>query len=144
MANDTGDSGPGPAQVDLTLVLGKAMIRKTAQCTFAIGVLAVIALSLIPKEALPETGIWDKLHHFLAYGCLAVSGGLGFVGWRRMIAVGIGLVILGGSLEVAQAAVPGRFASVDDALANAIGVMIGLVTALAGNLLLRRSERSSA
>ncbi len=120
------------------------MFRRTAQFTFAVAVLAVITLSLIPKEALPETEIWDKLHHVLAYGGLAVLGGLGFVGWRRMLAVGIGLVILGGSLEVAQAAVPGRFASVDDALANAIGVMIGLVTALAGNLLLCRSEHSSA
>jgi VanZ family protein len=144
MANDTGNSGPGPAQVDLTLVLGKAMFRRTAQFTFAIGVLAVITLSLIPKEALPETGIWDKLHHVLAYGGLAASGGLGFVGWRRMVAVGIGLVMLGGLLEVAQAAIPGRFASVDDAFANAIGVMVGLVTALAGNLFLIHNERSSS
>ena len=51
------------------------MFRRTAQFTFAIGVLAVITLSLIPKEALPETGIWDKLHHVLAYGGLAAEAG---------------------------------------------------------------------
>ena len=83
MASDTGDSGPGTGQVDLTLVLGIAMFRRTAKFTFAIGVLAVITFSLIPKEALPETGIWDKLLHALAYGGLAVLGGLGFVGWQR-------------------------------------------------------------
>ena len=54
------------------------MVRKLAKIAFFIGLMAVIALSLLPQETLPETGTWDKLNHALAYGMLAVSGGNGF------------------------------------------------------------------
>ncbi len=56
------------------------MVRKLAKTAFFIGLVAVVALSLLPQETLPETGMWDKLNHSLAYGVLAVLGGLGFKG----------------------------------------------------------------
>ena len=61
------------------------MVRKLAKSAFLIGLVAVIALSLVPQETLPETGTWDKLNHALAYGVLAALGGIGFKGWRVRI-----------------------------------------------------------
>ena len=95
------------------------MVRELAKITFFIGLMAVITLSLLPHEALPETGMWDKLKHALAYGVLAVLGGLGFKGWRSLLMVGIGLVVLGANLELAQSVIPDRSSSVYDALAMA-------------------------
>ena len=41
-------------------------IRKLAKFAFVIGLVAVIALSLLPQEIVPETGLWDKWNHTLA------------------------------------------------------------------------------
>ncbi len=67
------------------------MIRKFAKIAFFIGLITVIALSLLPHETTPETGMWDKLNYALAYGVLAVLGGFGFKGRRSLLMVGIGL-----------------------------------------------------
>ena len=50
------------------------MVRKLAKITFFVGLVAVIILSLLPHETVPETGMWDKLNHALAYGVLARLG----------------------------------------------------------------------
>ena len=113
------------------------MVRKLAKTAFFIGLVAVVALSLLPQETLPETDTWDKLNHALAYGVLAVSGGLGFKGWRSLLMVGIGLVVLGGGLELAQSVIPDRTGSIYDALANLVGVAIGSVATAGTNTFLR-------
>ena len=113
------------------------MVRKLARAAFFIGLVAVIALSLLPQETLPETGMWDKLNHALAYGVLAVVGGLGFKGWRSLLMVGLGLVVLGAGLELAQSVTPDRDGSIYDAVANLVGVAIGSLATLGMNTLLR-------
>ena len=113
------------------------VIRKLATFAFFIGLVAVIALSLLPQDTLPETGMWDKLNHALAYGALAVLGGFGFKGWRSLPMVGIGLVVLGAGLELAQSVIPYRDGSITDALANFIGVAIGSVATAGTNVFLR-------
>ena len=105
------------------------MVRKLSRIALIVGVPAVIALSLLPQEVLPETGTWDKLNHVVAYAALTVAGGLGFKGWRPLLVVGLGLLILGGGLEVAQAVLPSRSASELDALANLVGVLVGSIAA---------------
>ena len=99
--------------------------------------MAVIALSLLPQETLPEIGAWDKLNHALAYGVLAVAGGLGFKGWRSLLMVGLGLVVLGAGLELAQSVTPNRDGSITDAVANLVGVAIGSVATAGTNALFR-------
>ena len=113
------------------------MVRKLAKITFFVGLIAVIALSLLPHETLPETGMWDKSNHALAYGVLAVLGGLGSKGWGSLIIVGIGLVILGAGLELAQSFIPDRTSSVYDALANFVGVAIGSAATAGANTFFR-------
>jgi VanZ family protein len=117
------------------------MIRGVLKISFVIGVLAVTWLSLTPKAALPSTEVWDKLIHLVAYAALGLSGGLGFSGPRFWLLIGVGLITLGCLLEVAQIDVSGRSASIADAFANGIGIVVGLVAAWAGNLLLSRYER---
>jgi len=106
-----------------------AIIRWAAITGFAAGVVAVSVLSLIPSDALPGIEVWDKLQHLLAYLVLAVTGAVAFPGRRSLPWLAIGLLILGCVLEAIQAFVPGRVADVDDAVANAIGVGLGLVIA---------------
>ncbi len=113
------------------------MVRKLAKTAFFIGLVAVIALSLLPQETLPETGLWDKWNHTLAYAVLALSGGIGFKGWRSLLVLGLGVVVLGGGLELAQSVIPDRDGSVTDALANFVGVAIGSVATAGTNTLLR-------
>jgi len=105
------------------------VIRWAAITGFAAGVAAVSVLSLIPSDALPGIEVWDKLQHLLAYLVLAVTGAVAFPGRRSLPWLAIGLLILGCVLEAIQAFVPGRVADVDDAVANAIGVGLGLVIA---------------
>jgi len=106
-----------------------AVIRWVAITGFTVGVVAVLVLSLTPSHALPRIEVWDKLQHVLAYLILAVTGAVAFPGRRLLPWLAIGLLILGCVLEVTQAFIPGRVAGVDDAVANAIGVGLGLVIA---------------
>ncbi len=118
------------------------MIRRIARISFTIGVLAVTWLSLTPQDALPEINIWDKLQHAMTYTVLAICGALGFLARRPRLIIGIGLIVLGCSLEVAQAAVPGRDPSIGDAVANIAGIALGLAAAWIGNRLVGASEGS--
>ncbi len=125
----------------------RTMVRKLVKATFFIVLVAVIALSLLPQETLPETDTWDKLNHALAYGVLAVLGGLGFKGWRSLLMVGLGLVALGAGLELVQSVTPDRDGSVTDAAANVVGVAIGSLATAAAAPFLRdpqRREKQSA
>ena len=113
------------------------MVRKLAKIVFCIGLVAVIALSLLPQETLPETGTWDKFNHALAYAVLAVSGGIGYKGLRSLLMAGLGLVVLGAGLELAQSVTPGRDGSIADAVANLVGVALGSLALAATNTFLR-------
>ena len=119
------------------------MIRRIARLSFTIGVVPVTWLSLTPQDALPEIDIWDKLQHVMAYTALAVCGAVGFLGRRPLLMIGVGLIVLGCSLEAAQSAVPGRDPSIGDAIADIVGVALGLATAWIGNLLVGTSQGST-
>ncbi len=117
------------------------MMRKLAKFAFSIGLVSVIVLSLLPQETLPETGMWDKMNHALAYAVLAVLGGFGFKGWRSLLMVGIGLVLLGAGLELAQSVISYRDGSITDALANFVGVAIGSLATAGAAPFLRDPQR---
>ena len=118
------------------------MIRKISRLSFTIGVIAVTWLSLSPPDSLPEIQVWDKLLHLMAYAVLATCGAVGFLGCRPRLMVGVGLIVLGCGLEVAQAAIPGRNPSISDAVANIAGIALGLATAWIGDRLVGASEGS--
>jgi VanZ family protein len=109
------------------------MIRNIARLSFPIGLIAVAWLSLTPRDAMPEIQMWDKLQHLMAYAVLAACGAIGFPGGRPRLIVGVGLIVFGCGLEIAQAAVPGRSSNIGDAVANIAGIALGLATAWIGD-----------
>ena len=97
---------------------------------WGVAVLVVVVGSLSAPVTLELPRNSDKVQHFLAYGLLAASAVQLFADrhWRR---VGLGLVLLGVALEFAQGALTdNRQADPWDALANTVGVLLGLSTRL--------------
>jgi len=105
----------------------------------AVAVVIVTSLTPPPPVELPRNG--DKVEHLLAYALLAAGAVQVFRPGRFLLAVGVGLVLMGGALEFAQGAfTTTRMADPFDALANATGVVLGLLTVFAPwrDALLRR------
>jgi VanZ family protein len=98
------------------------VIKKTV---FFSSLLALAVLSLAPGEALPDTGVSDKLEHFAAYGVLSLMGMYAYPDKSRLWWVITGLVLYGISLETLQILVPSRFFSIGDIIANTLGVLSG-------------------
>ena len=95
-------------------------------------VFAVVALSLMPPAPLPELPSGgDKVEHFLAY-CLLAMGAVQLSASRRYwLLAGAGLIAMGIGLEYAQGAYTvTRMQDPFDALANTLGVIAGLATAM--------------
>ena len=109
-----------------------------------LAIAVVVFGSLLPVQDLPEVGVSDKFEHFLAYAVLSAGAVQLFqrrLSWGFVCVV---LVFLGIGLEYLQGAMGmGRAADRMDALANTVGVLIGLATAFTPlrDLLLRFDRR---
>lgn len=106
----------------------------------AVGVVLVLSLVPPPAMELPRHG--DKVEHLLAYAVLAAAAVQVWRPGRPLLLAGLGLVLMGVLLEFAQGALTAtRQADPFDALANTLGVGLGLLTAFTpfSDLLPRRS-----
>jgi len=83
-----------------------------------------------------EVDLWDKALHFTAYFGLALMATIAVRARRRAIWYALGLVALGGALEVVQG-MTGRDADIWDEAANTLGVLSGALLAWAGIAVLR-------
>jgi VanZ family protein len=94
-------------------------------------VLATIA-SIVPSEELPKLGgVSDKIEHVAGYAVLALWFA-GIYPRSRYPLIGVGLLVMGIVIEGLQGAMKlGRQADLHDVYANAIGVVCGLMLALA-------------
>ncbi|AMN47207.1 hypothetical protein ACG33_08890 [Steroidobacter denitrificans] len=89
-------------------------------------ILVVVALSLMPGQKLPATGLNDKFQHGTAYALLALWFA-GIYPRSRYWLIAIGLLLLGVGIEFAQGAMSfGREADLRDVLANGGGIAVGL------------------
>ena len=105
--------------------------RRFWLCVWLAAVVTLIVVCLIPPPplALPQGS--DKVEHFLAYFLLGGSAVQVFQRGRALLWVAAGLVLMGVGIEIAQGALTEtRMADPADALANTIGVVVGLATAL--------------
>ena len=95
-----------------------------------LAIAVVVFGSLLPASDLPPVGVSDKLEHGVAYAVLAAGAVQLFryrLSWGMVCVM---LVFLGIGLEYLQGAMGlGRMADRADALANTVGVLIGLATA---------------
>ncbi len=111
---------------------------------WVIAIAAVVAGSLLPSQNLPAVGVNDKVEHFAAYGMLAAGAVQLFARRLSWGFVCVMLVLMGIGLEFAQAQMGlGRMLDRHDAMANALGVLIGLATAFTPwrDTLLRLDQR---
>jgi VanZ family protein len=98
--------------------------RTLPRLAFAVCLIAVLTLSLLPNEeaARFSTG-WDKSNHLLAFGVLAV---LGRFGWPTSpIPIFAGLAGFALLIEVLQGMTPWRSADPMDVLADMVGLALG-------------------
>ena len=96
--------------------------RRLALGAFALGLVVVGILLLLPSQLVPETDIWDKAEHAGTFFALTAIGLLAFPERGRVWWLALGLISFGSTCEILQIFVPGREAAVSDALANALGV----------------------
>ncbi len=118
------------------------MLRKLSRIAFFVGLVAVIALSVIPQEVKPGTGVSGNLNHIAAYAALALAGGIAYRGGRSLFMMAVGLLLLGAGLELLQASLPSRFASGYDVLANVVGIALGSAAAISTSLVMNRHRRA--
>lgn len=102
-------------------------LRTLFRTGFAASVLLVVVLSVLPQEVVPVFRISDKVAHFIAYAAIAALGVLGFQGAAGRVAIGV--VALGGALEVVQAYIPGRSPELLDFVVDVTGVAAGYLLA---------------
>lgn len=96
-----------------------------------VAIATVVIGSLVPAHDLPQVPDgFDKLEHFGAYAALAAGAVQLFARRLSWGFVCVMLVLMGIGLEVLQAQMGlGRMLDRQDALANAIGVLLGLAVA---------------
>lgn len=90
----------------------------------------VVVVCLVPAPDLPTVpDNADKLEHLLAFALLAAAAVQLYATRRALLVVGCGLVLFGIAIELAQGAFTST-RSMDgwDAVADALGVLLGLAT----------------
>ena len=101
------------------------LLSRAARWLFVPAVLLVVWGELTPSPPAVIGGLWDKAEHFIAYFVLAGLATMGLGLCRRLLWAMIGILSLGGMLEILQR-FTGRDPDVKDMLANILGVAIGL------------------
>lgn len=90
---------------------------------------ALIIVSVIPGEMRPHVMADKHYEHFAAYLLCAGWFGLRYRSFHQVVATGLMLATLSGFLEVIQAWVPGRTASLADWASSTSGAWCGLALA---------------
>ncbi len=90
---------------------------------FLVLLLTIGWLALTPQPPRELTTGWDKSNHLLAFASLMVSGRLAWP--RHWLALFLGLLAYGGTVELLQLQVPGRDGEWADLLADSIGLALG-------------------
>jgi VanZ family protein len=88
---------------------------------------AIVALSVIPPDLRPQTGMPNNFEHFSIYSVAGLAFGLGYD--RKPVLVTILLLVFSASIEIAQLFVPGRHARLSDFIVDAFAMCVGLMLA---------------
>jgi VanZ family protein len=91
----------------------------------------ISALALSPAPYLPPElfNWWDKAQHAVAFGTLAVLAVLAYPGVSKF-RIGLLLMVLGVLIEVLQYFSGYRYGDWQDAVADGVGVLVGLISAV--------------
>jgi VanZ family protein len=114
------------------------MTEKLFKLVAWLSLLILIALTVVPADERPVSGLQHELEHFVAFGSAGFFLGLAYAGrfrWLYPGAVAFALV-----LELCQIPLPSRHARVNDFIVDAIAACAGL----AAVRLFRTSKRNLA
>lgn len=90
----------------------------------------VVLVCLMPGAELPKVAVSDKVEHALAFFALSAAAVQLFLRGRPLAIVVLGLLALGGAIELAQGLLTtSRMMESGDILADAIGVAAGVALA---------------
>ncbi|MFP5259119.1 MAG: VanZ family protein [Acidobacteriota bacterium] len=103
------------------------LFRRAMLAVWIFSVASTIYLSLLPGLELPFQ-FWsaDKVYHMLCYAWLGALPLVAFAKGDTARNVAYCMIPMGGLIEWGQSFVPGRTSSMMDAVANAVGVFIGI------------------
>jgi VanZ family protein len=93
---------------------------------FAGWLLAILitALSLLPPNLRPESGVPHHFEHFAIFCATGVAFGTGYTSNRGALVAA--LVVFAGAIEFAQIFAPGRHARLSDFAVDAVAACIGV------------------
>lgn len=92
---------------------------------------ATVLVCLLPMpHSVPTVDHFDKFEHLAGYAILAAYAAMLFATPRARLRAGGMLILLGLALEGMQGWVPWRSADPLDAMANTVGVALGLLLAM--------------
>ena len=110
------------------------MNKNTFQKLLIFYIIAILVISTIPGGAIPKFNIWsiDKILHIIEYFILAFLM-INVLKKPTNISI-LGIIIFGiaygGFNEIWQGVIADRYASIYDAIANGIGMIIGSLISL--------------
>ena len=94
-------------------------------------IVALIVVCLVPLDSLPPLpDNSDKVEHLLGYFLLAAAAVQLFGSRFALSLAAVGLIALGIGVELAQGYTAYRSSDPADAVANTLGVLLGMATAL--------------
>ena len=102
--------------------------NRVLNITFISLLIGIAVLSLIPPSSGIELGPYDKLNHLLAYYILSLNLGLLSLSVKKWIIAAMMCVLYGVLIEFFQGFVPDRDPSVFDAVVNALGIGLGMLS----------------
>lgn len=83
--------------------------------------------ALTPGELAPTMTASDKVDHLLGFAALSAAAMLALApGLRSTLLASASMLAYGVLIELLQTQVPGRYGDVQDALADAVGVALGI------------------
>jgi VanZ family protein len=115
------------------------ILQRASRLLFWPGVVLVVWGELRSRPLEAAAHLWDKSLHFTAYFGLAAMATMVLERGRRLAWALLGIVALGGVLEILQA-LTGRDAEWSDMLANSLGALSGLGVAAALLALVARGD----
>ncbi|MGB1908176.1 MAG: VanZ family protein [Spongiibacter sp.] len=106
---------------------------------------AITVLSVLPSSSLPSVTLWDKAQHFIAYFLFMVFAyPLANTALTRFLGA-VTVLAYSGFIEYLQRLTPNRVPSIEDFIANALGVICAFILMSCVSLFLAaRRERRAA
>lgn len=108
-------------------------VRALLLALWCLGWVAVAVLSLVPIS-IPGPRGSDKALHFATYALMTAAAVTFCRSPWRLLLIALAATLIGGVIEIAQGLVPYRSMSMADAVANALGALLGYALALAAAL----------